>query len=121
MIKSWRFVKVDALKLCVVYDLIKLTCFLPGKFLRLQNRTVCKQGTENLSFFPDNYLDRSSYYVITFPTKDGVNHQKHLDVLTTRVDPLPSILAVLAGSCQILTTSWQPWIPWQDSTKILLI
>ena len=33
----------------------------------------------------------------------------------TRVDPLTSILAVLARSCQILTTSWQPWIPWQDS------
>ena len=32
-----------------------------------------------------------------------------------RVDPLTSILAVLARSCQILTTSWQPWIPWQDS------
>ena len=33
----------------------------------------------------------------------------------TRVDPLTSILAVLARSCQILSTSWQPWIPWQDS------
>ena len=33
----------------------------------------------------------------------------------TWVDPLTSILAVLARSCQILTTSWQPWIPWQDS------
>ena len=33
----------------------------------------------------------------------------------SRVDPLTSILAVLARSCQILTTSWQPWIPWQDS------
>ena len=33
----------------------------------------------------------------------------------TRVDPLTSILAVLARSCQIRTTSWQPWIPWQDS------
>ena len=32
-----------------------------------------------------------------------------------RVDPLTSILAVLTRSCQILTTSWQPWIPWQDS------
>ena len=45
--------------------------------------------------------------------------------LATRVDPLTSILAVLARSCQILTTSWQPWIPWQDSykdlTKIILI
>ena len=43
----------------------------------------------------------------------------------TRVDPLTSILAVLVRSCQILTTSWQPWIPWQDSyqdlTKIILI
>ena len=29
----------------------------------------------------------------------------------TRVDPLTSILAVLARSCQILTTSWQPWNP----------
>ena len=35
--------------------------------------------------------------------------------IVTRVDPLTSILAVLARSCQILTTSWQPWIPWQDS------
>ena len=35
--------------------------------------------------------------------------------LVTRVDPLTSILAVLARSCQNLTTSWQPWIPWQDS------
>ena len=34
---------------------------------------------------------------------------------SSRVDPLTSILAVLARSCQILTTSWQPWIPWQDS------
>ena len=33
----------------------------------------------------------------------------------SRVDPLTSILVVLARSCQILTTSWQPWIPWQDS------
>ena len=37
------------------------------------------------------------------------------DRKTNRVDPLTSILAVLARSCQILTTSWQPWIPWQDS------
>ena len=36
-------------------------------------------------------------------------------ILTPRVDPLTSLLAVLAGSYQILTTSWQPWIPWQDS------
>ena len=35
--------------------------------------------------------------------------------IPTQVDPLTSILAVLARSCQILTTSWQPWIPWQDS------
>ena len=46
-------------------------------------------------------------------------------LIHTRVDPLASILAVLARSCQILTTSWQPWIPWQDSykdlTKIILI
>ena len=35
--------------------------------------------------------------------------------MVPRVDPLTSILAVLARSCQILTTSWQPWIPWQDS------
>ena len=34
---------------------------------------------------------------------------------TTRVDPLTSILAALARSDQILITSWQPWIPWQDS------
>ena len=32
----------------------------------------------------------------------------------SRVDPRTSILAVLTRSCQILTTSWQPWIPWQD-------
>ena len=32
-----------------------------------------------------------------------------------RVDPLTSILAVLTRSCQILTTSLQPWIPCQDS------
>ena len=41
----------------------------------------------------------------------------------SRIDPLTSILAVLARSCQILTTSWQPWIPWQgscqDLTKII--
>ena len=36
-------------------------------------------------------------------------------LLIPLVDPLTSILAVLARSCQILTTSWQPWIPWQDS------
>ena len=45
--------------------------------------------------------------------------------MLSQVDPLSSILAVLARSCQILTTSWQPWIPWQDSyqdlTKIILI
>ena len=35
--------------------------------------------------------------------------------IAPRVDPLTSILAVLARSCQILSTSWQPWIPWQDS------
>ena len=35
----------------------------------------------------------------------------------TRVDPLTSILAVLTSTCQILTTSWQPWIPWQDSLQ----
>ena len=34
---------------------------------------------------------------------------------TPRVDPLTSILAALARSDQILITSWQPWIPWQDS------
>ena len=36
-------------------------------------------------------------------------------IMAARVDPLTSIWAVLARSCQILTTSWQPWIPWQDS------
>ena len=41
------------------------------------------------------------------------------DVLLYRVEPLTSILAVLARSRQILSTSWQPWIPWQDLTKIL--
>ena len=35
----------------------------------------------------------------------------------TRVDLLTSILAVLARSYQILTSSWQPRIPWQDSFK----
>ena len=35
--------------------------------------------------------------------------------IDTQVDPLFSILAVLARFCQIPTTSWQPWIPWQDS------
>ena len=34
---------------------------------------------------------------------------------TSNIDPLTSILAVLARSCQILITSWQPWIPSQDS------
>ena len=29
--------------------------------------------------------------------------------------PLTSILASIARAWQILTTSWQPWIPWQDS------
>ena len=43
------------------------------------------------------------------------NLGKCLMDMGTRVDPLTSILAVLARSCQILTTSWQPWIPWQDS------
>ena len=36
---------------------------------------------------------------------------------TTRVDPLTSILDVMARSCQILSTSWQTWIPWQESYK----
>ena len=36
-----------------------------------------------------------------------------------RVDPLTSILAAMARSWQILTTSWQPWIPWQNSHKDL--
>ena len=44
-------------------------------------------------------------------------------LLFARVDPLTSILALLARSCQILTISWQPWIPWRDSyydlTKII--
>ena len=39
--------------------------------------------------------------------------------MTTRVDPLTSILAVMARSCQTLTTSWQPWVPWQDSHQDL--
>ena len=30
---------------------------------------------------------------------------------TARVVPLTSILAAMARSWQILTTSWQPWIP----------
>ena len=33
----------------------------------------------------------------------------------SRVDPVTSILAAMARSWQTLTTSWQPWIPWQDS------
>ena len=37
------------------------------------------------------------------------------NMISSRVDPLISILAVLARSCQILSTSWQPWISWQDS------
>ena len=28
---------------------------------------------------------------------------------------LTSVLAVLARFCQFRITSWQPWIPWQDS------
>ena len=32
--------------------------------------------------------------------------------LEPRVDPLTSSLAAMARSCQILSTSWQPW---QDS------
>ena len=42
-------------------------------------------------------------------------HRSRLKIVSTRVDPLTSIMAVLARSCQILSTSWQPWIPWQDS------
>ena len=38
---------------------------------------------------------------------------------TTRVDPRTSMLAVLARSFQIPTTSWQPWIPCQDSYRDL--
>ena len=49
--------------------------------------------------------DKPYYYIINY----------YLLCLASRVDPLTSILAVLARSCQILTTSWQPWIPWQDS------
>ena len=41
----------------------------------------------------------------------GIN----LTFLAARVDPLTSILAVLARSCQILSTSWERWIPWQGS------
>ena len=40
---------------------------------------------------------------------DVVTGQKQTLLLITRVDPLTSILAVLVRSCQILTTSWQPW------------
>ena len=36
-------------------------------------------------------------------------------IMGPRVDPFTSILAVLARSYQILTTSWQHWNPWQDS------
>ena len=35
------------------------------------------------------------------------------------IDSLTSILAVLGRSCPIFTTSWQPWIPWQDSYQDL--
>ena len=34
--------------------------------------------------------------------------------IDTRVDPLTNILAVLARSYQVLTTSWRPWNPWQN-------
>ena len=36
----------------------------------------------------------------------------HGGLMSSRVDPLTSILA---RSYQILTTSWRPWNPWQDS------
>ena len=39
--------------------------------------------------------------------------------MKTRVDPLTCILAVLARSYQIRTTSWRPWNPWQDSSQDL--
>ena len=44
--------------------------------------------------------------------------QKISLIITARVDPLTSILSVLAKSCQILTTSWQPWIQWQDRVSM---
>ena len=39
--------------------------------------------------------------------------------MSTRVDPLTSILAVFARLCQVFTTSWQPRIPWKDSFQDL--
>ena len=63
------------------------------------------------------------YLVVSITIDPGSMSQEIGCFLITRIDPLTSILAVLARSCQILTTSWQPWIPWQDSyqdlTKII--
>ena len=42
-----------------------------------------------------------------------------LVLVHSQVDPLTSILAVLARSYQVLTTSLQPWIPCQDFYKDL--
>ena len=58
------------------------------------------------------YLQTGQIFIseLVFKQKFGL-----IFAIYTPVDPLTSILAVLARSCQILTTSWQLWIPWQDS------
>ena len=53
----------------------------------------------------------SSFLWACFSSLITARNGGHCTNLGTRVDPLTSILAVLARSCQILTTSWQPWIP----------
>ena len=82
------------------------------KLLKPETRRTIRDNTEE-----EVEEETRNFYT---PTKSVRISSTQNDSITcrnkyTRVDPLTSILAVLARSCQILTTSWQPWIPWQDS------
>ena len=89
-----------------------------------QNRGQCIAQSQTTPQVREWCLHSSAlrgFFVHHFRTEQNFNQQLWMfepqiwSVGISRVDPLTSILAVLARSCQILTTSWQPWIPWQDS------
>ena len=85
------------------------------------SRTIGKHF-QKFSSSRHKFLERGFkiQYCSDVPKRSQIYYHKRrcgtaLFLIYSRVDPLTSILTVLARSCQILTTSWQPWIPWQDS------
>ena len=87
-------------------DILTAIFFADDLVLIADNLPDLQRGLNRVNIFCDSH---------GLGVNDKTKAMKIRSGVVSRVDPLTSILAVLARSCQILTTSWQPWIPWQDS------